>query len=140
MLLLLLLLFLLLPLSLPPPICSQHCTCHCSRSHCRCHGCWCWCQCCWGCTYMHAHCSFCVSVHSFTFVGAWANLCPPHSICLVIHAHLCMFVHVVVTLAFLLSLSSWAVPWYLYQKHVSVHYVFMLLTFKTSTIHLNMKN
>ena len=51
-----------------------------------------------------------------------------------------MFVHVVVTLAFLLSLSSWAVPWYLYQKHVSVHYVFMLLTFKTSTIHLNMKN
>ena len=34
------------------------------------------------------------------------------------------------------SLPSWAIPWYLYQKHVSVHYVVMLLTFKTSTIHL----
>ena len=110
-------------------VCSWRRTRHCSRPRCCCHGCWCWCRCRWGCTYMRAHCSFrFVLVHAplalfvCSFVRTCARSCPllsPSSCCCRPHgpSHgICI------------------------KNMVSVHSVVILLTFKTSTIHLHMKN
>ena len=96
--------------------------------------------------YMHHH-SFCFIAHLCMLMCAQAYSCLSLSLSLCLFVCSCSFMHVCAYLHPLLSLLSSCCRWdpgpsygICINNIVSVHSADILLTFKISTIHLNMKN